>query len=277
MTVSESIRVATERLAATSDTGRLDAELLMVHALGVPRSEMLLRHMNGDEPAGFAPLIDRRASFEPVAYIVGTQEFYGRSFRVTAEVLIPRSDSETTLEAMLDVAVADARVLDCGTGSGALLLSFLAERPEAAGVGIDVSAGAVAVARENAERLALAARANIEQGSWLGAGWADHLGTFDCIISNPPYVENGAVLAPDVRDHEPSAALFAGPDGLADYRALIPQLPNLLNPGGAVVLEIGADQADDVGAIGRAAGFTASLRRDLANRPRALVMAIAAA
>lgn len=272
MRIDETLREATIRLTSTSDTARLDAELLMAYALGVSRSDMLLRHMRDDSPERFTALIDRRAAHEPVAYIIGSQEFYGREFAVSPAVLIPRGDSETTLEAMLDCAPDDARVLDCGTGSGALLLSFLAERPDARGVGMDNSPGAVAVARVNADALGLQGRVQIEQRSWLDNGWAEGLGKFDCIVSNPPYVETGAILGPDVRDHEPATALFAGPEGLDDYRALIPQLADLLTPQGGAVLEIGHTQAAAVGQIAGQAGFASTLRRDLAGRARAMIL-----
>jgi release factor glutamine methyltransferase len=271
-TVAEALRAATERLSAASDTARLDAEVLMAHALGVSRSDMLLRHTRDPAPAGFAALIERRAAREPVAYIVGEQEFYGRAFRVSPAVLIPRGDSETTVAAALEAAPQAGRVLDCGVGSGALLLTLLAERPGATGVGIDRSPEALEIAAENAEQLGLAARAELRQADWTAPGWSDGLGRFDCVIANPPYVETGAALDPDVREHEPAGALFAGADGLADYRVLIPQLPALLAPAGVAVVEIGAAQAEAVGALAAAAGFSADLRADLGGRARAFIL-----
>ena len=272
VTIAGALREATARLAETSDTGRLDAELLMAHALGVSRSEILLRHMREPEPAGFAALVERRTGHEPVAYIVGEQEFFGRAFRVTPDVLIPRGDSEATLAAALVGAAERGRVLDLGVGSGALLLSFLAEKPGWRGVGIDRSAAALAVAAENAARLGVAERAQLTLADWHEAGWAADLGTFDLVLANPPYVEDAADLAPTVRDHEPAGALFAGPEGLDDYRVLIPQLRALLTPDGATVLEIGASQAGPVGEIAHSAGFSTQLRHDLAGRPRALIL-----
>ncbi len=270
--VSEALREAAARLSHTSDTARLDAELLMAQALGVSRSELLLRHMHDPEPAGFAGLVERRAAHEPVAYIVGEQEFHGRPFRVTPDVLIPRGDSEATLAAALEGAGERGRVLDLGTGSGALLLSFLAEKPGWEGVGIDRSPCALAIAAENAAHLGVADRARPVEADWREAGWAAELGKFERVIANPPYVEDAADLAPSVRDHEPAGALFAGPEGLDDYRVLIPQLRALLTPGGVAVLEIGATQADSVAEIAREAGFAANLRRDLAGRARALIL-----
>ncbi len=275
MTVAAALREAAVRLAETSDTARLDAELLMAHLLGVSRSDLLLRHMQADEPPEFAALVDRRRGHEPLAYITGTQEFFGRPFRVSPAVLIPRADSESVVLAALEAAPAPARVLDCGTGSGALLLTVLAECPAATGVGIDRSPGALAGARSNADALGLSDRAQLVMADWHEDGWSDGLGQFDLILANPPYVEAGALLDPDVRSFEPGEALFAGPEGLDDYRVLIPQLPALLAPGGVAVLEIGHTQAPAVSAIATGAGFTSTCRHDLAGRPRALVLFIA--
>lgn len=270
--VAGATRDAARVLDATSDTARLDAEILMAHALGVSRSDLLLRHMTGEVPAAFAELLQRRAQSEPVAYITGCQEFYGREFLVTSDVLIPRGDSETIVDAALNAAPAPKRVLDCGVGSGALLLTLLAERLQAEGVGIDSSLAAMAVAAENAARLGLADRARIVKADWHEAGWRDDLGRFDLILANPPYVEDDAVLDASVRDYEPAGALFAGPEGLDDYRVLIPQLVELLDENGLAVLEIGASQADSVSQIAIASGFEVQCHEDLAGRPRALVL-----
>ncbi len=276
--VAEAIRAAATRLAATSDTARIDAELLMAHALGLSRSDMLLRAMRDPVPESFAALIERRAGHEPVAYITGWTEFYGRRFDVGPGVLIPRPDSEVLIEAALEFVPDPRRVLDIGTGSGALLFTILMEKPKAAGIGIDASAEAIKVALHNG--IGLDTEYHLEddwqwhlmQRDWREPGWADDLGTFDLIICNPPYVEADAALAPQVRDHEPASALFAGPEGLADYRVLMPQLRALMRPSGVAIFEIGATQAEQVGAIAAAAGFRAELRRDLAGRPRALVL-----
>jgi release factor glutamine methyltransferase len=271
-TVAEALRDAARRLAAVTDTGRLDAELLMAEALGVSRSDMLLRHTRDAAPEAFEALVARRLAHEPVAQILGRKDFYGREFRVTRDVLIPRADSETTVTAALDSCPPGARVLDCGTGSGALLLTLLGELPGATGVGIDRSAAALAVAADNAARLGLSGRAEMRLANWHEPGWQEGLGAFDCVIANPPYVEEDADLAPSVREYEPAGALFAGPEGLDDYRALIPQLPALLAPGGGAVLEIGATQAGSVEEIAASAGFDTELRRDLGGRPRALIL-----
>ena len=272
MTVAEALRAAAAQLAATSDTARLDAELLLAHSLGVSRSAMLLHHMQADTPASFAALLNRRARHEPVAYILGSQEFRGLPFAVNPAVLIPRGDSECVVDTALQARPDAKGVLDCGTGSGALLLAVLHELPQASGVGVDASAPALQVASGNAAALGLAGRTHFHHRDWTQSLWAADLGQFDLILANPPYVEADDALDPDVRNHEPASALFAGPEGLDDYRVLIPQLPALLAPGGVAVLEIGATQADAVSAIATRSGFSAKCHPDLAGRPRALVL-----
>ncbi len=270
MNAAQAIRAAATKLDATSDTARLDAEVLMAHALGVSRSDMLLRHMTDQLPSGFTALIARRLTHEPIAYILGHQEFFGLDLVVTPAVLIPRGDSEVLVEAALAAKPDAARVLDCGTGSGALLLAVLNGMPKASGTGIERSPPALALAQQNAARLGLADRAAMLAADWTQPGWRGDLGQFDLILSNPPYVETEADLASSVRNHEPAEALFAGADGLDDYRVLIPQLPGLLAPGGVAVIEIGATQADAVTAFANGCGFSAVLHRDLGDRPRAL-------
>lgn len=274
MTAGEAIRAAAERLSAISDTARLDAEVLMAHAFGVSRSDLFLRHMRDPEPAGFAALVERRAAAEPVAYIVGNQDFFGLTLAVSPAVLIPRGDSEVLVEAALAARPDAKRVLDCGTGSGALLLAVLANLSRATGIGIDRSPEALAIARRNAETTGLADRAEMRMADWDQADWATGLGQFDLILANPPYVEETAYLAPSVRAYEPSGALFAGIEGLDAYRVLIPQLPGLLAPDGAALIEIGHRQADAVGAVSMAAGFQCRLHQDLGGRPRVLELQI---
>jgi release factor glutamine methyltransferase len=271
-TITEALRSATARLATTSDTARLDAELLMAHAVGCTRSDLLLRHMRDPAPSGFTALVERRAAHEPVAYIIGVQEFYGRPLAVKPGILIPRGDSETLIEAALGACPLPRRVLDLGIGSGALLLTILAERSGAYGVGIDKSAVAIDVAAENAIALGIENTWELYCRDWSTLGWADDLGTFDLILCNPPYVEGDAPLDASVREYEPASALFAGPDGLDDYRSLIPQLSALLALHGVAIFEIGSTQADAVAAIAHSHGFATELRHDLAGRPRALIL-----
>jgi len=176
------------------------------------------------------------------------------------------------IEAALELCPKPRRVLDMGTGSGALLLTVLAERPQAHGIGIDASPGAIDVATENAIRLNAAGNAAFHVRDWREAGWAEDLGTFDFIMCNPTYVEADAQLDPDVRDYEPSTALFAGRDGLDDYRVLIPQIGKLLSDDGIAILEIGYTQAEAVTKLAETAGFAVEIRNDLANRPRCVVL-----
>lgn len=273
MTVAQAIREAAAALAQTSDTARLDAEVLMANALGCSRTDLLLRHMQADAPEGFAALIERRLAHEPVAYIVGSQEFYGLDLAVSPAVLIPRGDSETLIDAARERLASHPpqRILDLGTGSGALLLAALSIWPEAEGIGIDRSPEALAIAAANGARHAPNAR--FLQADWTNAGWNDGLGAFDLILANPPYVEDAADLAPSVRAHEPAGALFAGPDGLDDYRLLIPQLPGLLADCGIAMVEIGWTQAEPVIALATASNRAAILHHDLAGRSRAIEMA----
>jgi len=274
-TVAAALRAAADRLATVSDTPRLDAELLMAHALGVSRSDLLLRWMQSASPEAFSGHIVRRMGDAPVAYIIGVQEFYGLPFRVSPAVLIPRADSETLVNRALAARPDARRVLDCGTGSGALLLAVLAGLPGAEGVGIDRSQAALLVAQGNAERLGLDGRARLIAADWEQAGWRAGLGgRFDLILANPPYVETGADLAPGVQLHEPAEALFAGPDGLDAYRMLLPQLPALVAPGGASLVEIGARQSEAVAGLAEQAGFGVTLHHDLGGRPRVLELVI---
>ncbi|HEU0065734.1 MAG TPA: peptide chain release factor N(5)-glutamine methyltransferase [Sphingomonas sp.] len=270
--IPTSIRSALIDAAAglpNSTTPRLDAELLMAHALGIPRDRLLLVHLDDPTPARFHALLDRRRAGEPIAYIVGTRDFWSIDLRVGPGVLIPRPDSETLIE----VAVAHfgrrgpRTILDLGTGSGALLLAALAEWPDATGVGIDASPGSVAQAQANADRLGLAPRARIVAGDWSGTGDA-----YDLVLCNPPYIAIGEPLARDVRDHEPHRALFAGADGLADYRRIAPLLAAQIAPGGITAIEIGHDQAAAVTALLAAQGLAAAVRRDLAGHDRCLIV-----
>ncbi|TRD11550.1 peptide chain release factor N(5)-glutamine methyltransferase [Erythrobacter insulae] len=273
MSVADAIRAATAKLTLTSDTARLDAELLMAHALGLTRSDMLIRAMQGEIPSAFNGLIERRATREPVAHIIGEAEFYGRSFRISQDVLIPRGDSETLIEAAREYAGNARRVLDLGTGSGALLITAMLELGIGNGVGVDASGAALAMAKGNASALGLDDdRAEFHLRDWREAGWAKGLGRFDLILCNPPYVEIDAELEPDVRDFEPADALFSGPEGLDDYRILLPQLGNLMSKNAVAVFEIGAAQQQSVSDIASACGFTVEARNDLAARPRALII-----
>ena len=271
---------ATKRLQAASETPRLDAELLMAHALRVDRSFMLLRIRDLTAPPEFDALVARRAAHEPVAYILGRQDFWDLSLEITPDVLIPRADSETLIEAARKYFAGIApplRILDLGTGSGALLLAALSLFRDAAGIGIDASAPALAVAQRNADSQGFADRCQLRHVSWREEGWAEGFGTFDLILCNPPYVESNIPLMPSVQNYEPHSALFSGTSGLDDYSILIPQIPALLSATAIAIFEIGTGQAKAVTEIADAAGLTAIAHADLAGIPRALVMAARAA
>ncbi len=215
-------------------------------------------------------MLSRREGREPVSHILGVKGFWKVMLRVTPDVLTPRPESESLLDVLLPQIPEHGRVrmLDLGVGSGAILLALLAERPDAVGLGVDVSETALAVARENAANLGLADRAALMRGDWT-TGLDD--GSFDVVVSNPPYVRSADIagLDPEVRDHEPHLALDGGADGLDAYRTLAPQIMRVLAPGGRFAVEIGADQASEVRALFAAADAqNLATHKDLANRDR---------
>jgi release factor glutamine methyltransferase len=264
------LRDAAQRLAAVSDTPRLDAELLMAHALGVERQAVLLDPSRFIVPDRFAELVAFRVAHEPIAYILGYRDFWTVRIGVGPGVLIPRPDSETLIEAAIGHfgTAGPKRILDLGTGPGTLLYAALAEWPAATGLGVDASEIALDYANENALSLQLEDRAELMLGDWAG----QVEGTFDLILCNPPYIADSEKLMPDVADHEPSGALFAGADGLDDYRRIIPDLPRILAPGGIAILEIGHTQHISVRELAETAGFKVACRQDLGGRDRALLL-----
>jgi len=258
------------RAAGVPDPAR-DARLLLAHAMGVAPDRMLLNlddPLSSDAAQRFSKALGARESRQPVSQIIGARQFWGRSFTVTRDVLDPRPETETLVAAALEEPFA--RVLDLGTGSGAILLSLLAERPDARGLGIDVSDAALAVARANAAQLALEARAGFMLSDWF----AQVTGRFDLIVSNPPYIaaDEMPALAPETRDWEPALALTPGGDGLAAYRRIAQGAGAHLEPGGRLLLEIGPTQADAVSAFLRTAGFTGiDVMQDMDGRPRVVI------
>lgn len=269
--LSRALADATETLRRSSDTARLDAELLLAHALDIERDVLLLAPPAGHPPAHFAEMIARRAEGEPVAYITGKRAFWNIELSVGPGALIPRPDSETLIAAAIGHFAATAgpkRILDLGTGPGTLLLAALDQWPGATGLGIDASEEALRYARGNARRLGLAPRAELRLGDW--AEGIDQ--QFDLVLINPPYVADAAELGPGVAEFEPAEALFAGPDGLDDYRRLAPEIGRLIAEGGLAAIEIGHDQSASAAAIFAAAGHDVRLSLDLAGRPRALLI-----
>ena len=262
---------ATDSLRATSDTARLDAELLLAHALDIERDVLLLAPPTGPAPAKFADLVARRAEGEPIAYITGKRAFWNIELAVGPGALIPRPDSETLIAAAIghfSGSDGPRRILDLGTGPGTLLLAALDQWPLATGLGIDASEEALGYARANANRLGLASRAELRLGDWA-EGIEEQ---FDLLLINPPYVAEEAELGPGVAEYEPAEALFAGPDGLDDYRRLAPSIGRLIARGGLAAIEIGFDQANTAAALFAAAGHDVRLSHDLAGRARAILI-----
>lgn len=269
--IEQAMMLATRRLEGLSETPRLDAELLMAQALGIERDALLLRPPGGRAPAGFAVLVERRMAGEPVAYITGKRAFWNIELEVGPGALVPRPDSETLMVAAVEHFAGTPgpkRVLDLGTGPGTLLLAALDQWPKATGIGVDSSEVALGYARKNAKRLGLAQRAHFRRGDWA-KGISEQ---FDLVLINPPYVAENADLGPGVAEYEPAEALFAGSEGLDEYRRLAPDIARLIAPGGLAALEIGHDQADAVGQLLEAEGLAPRLARDLAERPRAMLI-----
>jgi len=264
-----------ERVALASGLPRLEARVLLEHASG-RRREWLVAH--GDETAearatvAFAELERRRRDGEPIAYLTGAREFLGRDFEVSPAVLIPRPETELLVQAALGRAPRDARVLDLGTGSGAIAISLACERADLSVLGTDASPQALAVATRNAQRLAGDALANgrlrLRAGRWWEA--VEPPERFDLVVSNPPYVQAGDPhLAQGDLRFEPAQALAAGPDGLAALREIVAGAGGRLQPGGWLLLEHGRDQDAAVRALLADAGFTAILTlADAAGLPR---------
>lgn len=269
--IDRALADAARQLSATSDTARLDAELLMAEALHIDRDRLILSPPNRDVPQRFWAMVERRAKGEPVAYITGRRAFWNIDLHVGPGVLVPRPDSEVLIASAIehfDGSAAPRRILDLGTGPGTLLLAALDIWPEATGIGVDVSRQALSYASANARRLGFEPRAKLRLGNWA-EGIEER---FDLILCNPPYVAQGAELGPGVREFEPDEALFAGEQGLDAYRALAPQLPRLLEQGGIAAVEIGPEQAAAVTALLARDGLGARVVNDFANRPRAVLL-----
>lgn len=273
--VAAILRDAAQELKIVSETPRLDAELLMSHALGISRPQLLLRLPDIETVDGFAALVARRKAHEPIAHIVGEREFWSLNFLVSPDVLIPRPDSEILIELAVEIGTraAPQRILDLGTGSGALLLAALSEFPTATGVGVDVSAPALAVAHNNADRLLMTDRIAFLLHDWNEPEWAQSIdGPFQLILANPPYVSTQLSLSREVADYEPHGALFAGEEGLDDYQKIIPALGDLLADNGVVLLEIGFDQAEKVAKLAESHGYSVESKKDLGGNDRVLIL-----
>ena len=274
-TVSDLRREVATTLAAISDTAALDARMIVAHALGCTPAEVILR--DEEVVGGLAVMRARnaarlRAAGAPVARIVGEKEFYGLRLALSPDTLVPRADTETLVDAVLEVVPREAAlaILDLGTGSGAILLALLSQLPEASGLGVDRAPGAVATAASNAAALGLAGRAEFAVGDWARGIEV----TFDVVVANPPYIRRGeiAALPVEVRDHDPHLALDGGEDGFDAIRVILSDLDRVLAEGGAAFVEVGFDQAAQMPPIAAGYGFATTLRRDLAGIDRVAIL-----
>jgi release factor glutamine methyltransferase len=278
VTRQEALRAAVARLKAAGldDIAADDARQLLEQAAGLSRASLIANLTDaqpGDEAARFNALVARRERREPLSHILGSAGFWTLELKVSADVLTPRADTETLVEAALETVsdrTAALRLLDIGTGSGAIGLALLSELEGATAVLTDLSPAALDMARQNAALNELSDRVELVQ-----TRWADGLeGPFDLVVSNPPYIASAVIdtLEPEVKTHEPRLALDGGETGLDPYPHLIAEAQRLLAPGGTAVLEIGFDQGEAVLALAGAAGVDARLVRDLAGRNRAVVL-----
>jgi len=274
LTLLTAWRSAKQRLERAGLAGPvIDARLLVEAACEATRADIVTdphRELSPEQERRLAEYLGRREHREPVSHILGRKGFWKIMLQVNGDVLTPRPDTETVVDAALKGFPEHAawNVLDLGVGSGAILLAILAERPAAKGLGVDVSEEALAVARDNAAALGLAGRLALMRGDWA-VGLADD--SFDLVVANPPYIASDviATLEPEVSRYEPRRALDGGPDGLAAYRILAPEILRVLKPGGRFAVEIGYDQKTAVEALFRAAGAAAlTTLRDLGDRDR---------
>jgi len=263
-------------------TPALDARLLVLTACGISHAEMIRdagRPLTNDQRARLCEMAKRRLAGEPVSRIMGRRAFWGLEFTVSPETLDPRPDTETLVEAVLAALPerdAPLRILDLGTGTGCVLVALLHELPRAAGIGTDISHAALITARGNAEQAGVADRARFVRADWLSG--ID--GRFDVIVANPPYIARRELngLSPEVRDHDPAAALDGGADGLSAYRAILRDIDRVVRPGGLLAFEVGHGQAGSVAAMMREAGLTplpscsTACVRDLAGIARVVIM-----
>lgn len=277
-TIEEARRDLAKRFAAAGiDSPLLDARMIVGAVLGLDLAGLATqarRPLMAEEMAAIDGAASRRLRREPISRILGEKEFWGLSFALSAETLVPRPETETLVEAVLSLCAdrrAPRHIADLGTGTGAILLALLSELPHATGVATDIDTHALLTAATNAARFGLSKRV-----AFVACDYANALsGPFDFIVSNPPYIRSGEIAALDaeVKDHDPARALDGGADGLDAYRALTGMAPRLLRSGGYLAVEIGADQAADIIQLMTSAGLDAEpvARPDLAGRPRVVI------
>ncbi|MHB8635864.1 MAG: peptide chain release factor N(5)-glutamine methyltransferase [Fimbriimonadaceae bacterium] len=265
MKVHDWVRGAAVRLGAAGvEASRLEAQVLAAHALGTDRAS-ILAHPDGASPARADELLERRLAGEPLGYILGYREFYGRRFSVNPSVLIPRQETETIVEVALALAQPGARVLDVGTGSGCIAITMKLERPDLQVTGVDISETALATARESATSL------GADVAFHFSDLFSDVTGAFDMIVSNPPYVAELAPLPKEVRGHEPALALFAGADGMRMYGRMAQAARPPLVAGGKLLVELGDGMGDEVKSVFEVCGWELiGLHPDLGGMPRVL-------
>jgi release factor glutamine methyltransferase len=269
--VARALAEAARQLSETSDTARLDAELLMAEALHIDRDRLLLDPPGREPPKRFWTMVKRRSKGEPIAYITGRRAFWNIELHVGPGVLIPRPDSEVLIASAIEHFEGTAgpkRILDLGTGPGTLLLAALDLWPEATGTGIDSSRRALSYASANSRRLGFEKRARLKIGDW--AEGIDE--KFDLILCNPPYVAEHEPLGAGVAEYEPEEALFAGPEGLESIRRLAPEIPRLLAPDGLAAVEIGAAQGRAAIELLKRDGLEAAMAQDFGPRDRAVLL-----
>jgi release factor glutamine methyltransferase len=269
--VARALAEAARQLSETSDTARLDAELLMAEALHIDRDRLLLDPPGREPPKRFWTMVKRRSKGEPIAYITGRRAFWNIELHVGPGVLIPRPDSEVLIASAIEHFEGTAgpkRILDLGTGPGTLLLAALDLWPEATGTGIDSSRRALSYASANSRRLGFEKRARLKIGDW--AEGIDE--QFDLILCNPPYVAEHEPLGAGVAEYEPEEALFAGPEGLESIRRLAPEIPRLLAPDGLAAVEIGAAQGRAAIELLKRDGLEAAMAQDFGPRDRAVLL-----
>jgi release factor glutamine methyltransferase len=269
--VARALADATRQLGESSDTARLDAELLMAEALHIDRDRLILNPPDREPPKRFWAMVKRRGKGEPIAYITGRRAFWNIDLHVGPGVLIPRPDSEVLISSAIEHFEGTAgpkRILDLGTGPGTLLLAALDLWPDATGIGVDSSRRALSYAAANSRRLGFEKRAKLKIGDW-----AEGIGEqFDLVLCNPPYVAEDEPLGAGVAEYEPGEALFAGPEGLESIRRLAPEIPRLLAPGGLAAVEIGAAQGKPALKLLERDGLRARLAQDFGGRDRAVLM-----